>query len=347
MMHFYNSELAYLLFLIPALIVFDLIIRAKKKRDLSLFASATVITRLTDRISPLKRGLRRGLIYGGVLFLILALMRPQWGQRLISMERKGIDIIFVFDVSKSMLTEDITPNRLEKAKIQLRSFLDKLQGDRVGLVVFAGSAFVSCPLTLDYGALEQFIDTISPAMVSRQGTLLGNAMAVARECFDTAETKYKAMVLLTDGEDHDSESSVEASECAREGIKVYCVGIGTPAGMPIPLKDESGRASSFLKDDSGNLVVSRLDESTLQKISLTTGGKYYFSQYGDLELEKIYEHIQGLGKKSLGSERIRQYEDRYQIFLLFTLILVIVEFFLNDRKSKLGERILSGLEDAK
>ena len=268
-------------------------------------------------------------------------MRPQWGSKLIKVSRKGIDIVFVIDVSQSMLAEDILPNRLEKAKIELTSFMDNLKGDRVGLVVFAGSSFVACPLTLDYNALKLFIDLLSPDMVKRQGTLLGQALKTARGCFNVKEKKHKAIVLLTDGEDHGTAPLEEAKLCRKEGIRIYTIGLGKREGEPIPIKNEDNEIIGYLKDRNDQIVMSRLDEPTLQKIALETKGKYIFSKYGELELDNIYRDIQGMEKKHLGSKKLRQKEDRFQYFIALLIAILLTESLLTEKK-KVKKEHLSG-----
>ena len=268
-------------------------------------------------------------------------MRPQWGNQLVKVTRTGIDIVFVIDVSRSMLAEDILPSRLEKAKIQLTGFMDKIKGDRVGLVMFAGSSFVACPLTLDYNALKLFIDLLSPEMVQRQGTLIGSALQTARKCFNVKEKKHKAIVLLTDGEDHGQAPLKEAKRCHQEGIRIYTIGVGKKEGEPIPVKNKNAQVVDYLKDSRGNIVMSRPDEGTLKKIALETGGKYIFSKYGELGLEDIYQDIQKLDKKDLGSKKFKRKEDRFQYFVALLLVILIVENLLSERK-KIKKEHLTG-----
>ncbi|OHD53179.1 MAG: hypothetical protein A2096_01920 [Spirochaetes bacterium GWF1_41_5] len=262
----------------------------------------------------------------------VALMRPQWGIKLRPMKRTGIDIVFLLDISRSMLAEDIKPSRLEKAKSEIAGFVSRLKGDRVGLVVFAGTSFVTCPLTIDYNALEMFIDIISPSMITRQGTDIGHAVDTAAGCFNNREFKYKAVILLTDGEDHSGKSLEAAKEAKKKGIRVYTIGIGSRSGEIIPVKDENSRIKEYIKDQKGQVVLSRLDEVILQKISVLTGGKYFHSTYGDLQLDLIYDDIQKMEKRELESEKMKQYEDRYQIFVFCIFLLLFAEVLVSERR---------------
>ena len=347
-MNWANSEWVWLLLLLPVYLIFVYLVEKRKNKDLKKIAHPEIIHKLTRNLSFKKRKIKKILICCALMFIVFSLMGPQWGRKLVKIERKGIDIVFVIDVSTSMLAEDIKPSRLEKAKIQLSTFIDKLKGDRVGLVVFAGSSFVSCPLTLDYNALKLFIDHLSPEMVIKQGTHIANALKTARSCFNAQERKYKTIVLLTDGENHGAGPIEEAKICRKEGVRIYTIGLGKRKGEPIPLKNNEGVIEGYLKDLNGNIVMSRLDELTLQKIAIETEGKYVYSQFGDLELEKIYAHMQTMEKRQLATQKRTQLEHRFQYFVLLAFILLFAESMLSDRKSRpfikwLSEnKILSG-----
>ena len=343
-MHFQNPNFIYALILIPVFILLFIYGNLARKKQLKKIIGLTLINKLTREISYTKRNVKHCLLILAIAIFVFTLMRPQWGNKLIKVTRKGIDLIFVIDVSKSMLAEDILPNRLEKAKIQLTSFMDKLKGDRVGLVVFAGSSFVACPLTLDYNALKLFIDLLSPEMVNHQGTLLAKAIKTARECFDIKQKKYKAIVLLTDGEDHGEGPLEEAKLCRKEGIRIYTIGLGKREGEPIPIRDENNQITGYLKDKNNQIVMSRLDEKTLQNMAFETKGKYIFSQYGELELDKIYKDIQTLDKKNLGSKKLRQKEDRFQYFVGLLLFILVFEMLMTERKKSKKKHLLGRYE---
>jgi Ca-activated chloride channel family protein len=245
-----------------------------------------------------------------------------------------VNIIIAMDVSSSMMAEDIKPNRLEKAKQEVNGLLSRMQGDRVGLVAFAGVAFVQCPLTLDYSAAKMFLDIIDVSLIPQPGTVIGDAIRTSIKAFNQKERKYKVLILLTDGEDHDSDPLSAAEEASKEGIRIYTIGIGSAQGEPIPIRDNRGQVTGFKKDQEGSVVVSKLDEVTLQKIALTTGGKYYHATSGEMELDKIYDEISKMEKKELEGKLMTQYEDRYQYFLFISLIFLTIEFLVSERRSR-------------
>jgi Ca-activated chloride channel family protein len=231
-----------------------------------------------------------------------------------------------------MLARDMKPNRLEKAKQEIRSIIDRLQGDRIGLVAFAGEAFVQCPLTLDYSAAQMLLGAMDNLSVSVQGTSISSAIETAIEAYAQQEKKHKVMLLLTDGEDHEQGVQEMAENARRAGVKIYTVGIGNPAGEPIPILDRRGNQVGFKKDENGEVIVSRLDETALQEIALTTGGKYYHATAGEMELDRIFSEIAKLEKKELEGTLVTRYDDRYQWPLLLALLLMVGEFFLPERK---------------
>jgi len=252
------------------------------------------------------------------------------------MKRQGVDIIVAIDVSASMLAEDMKPNRITKARQEVRGILDRLQGDRIGLVAFAGEAFIQCPLTLDYSAAELFLDVIDVGLIPRQGTAIGDAIRKATEAFESKERKHKVLILLTDGEDHNTNPIEAADEARKAGVKIYAISIGSPVGEPIPITDRAGNKAGYKKDKNGEVVVTKLDEMTLQKIALNTGGRYYNASPGEMELDKVYDDIAKMEKKELEGKLLMQYEDRFQYPLALALILIIGEFFISEKRKVRG-----------
>jgi len=335
-MKFANPEWLYVLFLIPCLLIFFIQMGKRKQKDLQKFGHPDLLQKLFSSSSGLKGSLRRFIFFlVALLLLILALARPQWGTRMQTIKRKGLDLLIALDTSKSMLAEDIKPNRLELAKYEIAHFINNLEGDRIGFICFAGTSFVQCPLTLDYAAAKIFLKVIDTNIIPTGGTAIGEAIRKAQQTFIREERKHKVLILLTDGEDHDSEPVQAAKEAAHEGIRIYTIGLGSESGEPIPLKNENGAHIGYLKDRQGNVVMSKLDQTTLEKIALLTDGKYYHASTGEMELSKVFQDITDMEKKELQSKKYVQYEDRFYYFLWLALLFLILEFFLADlRKVK-------------
>ncbi|MFZ5981625.1 MAG: VWA domain-containing protein [Candidatus Zixiibacteriota bacterium] len=335
-MRFSEPENFLLLIVVLFLGLFMFWALARKRKLLALFGDLPLLMKNAPYISFARQRTKAVLLVLALVFIVLTLTRLQFGTHLELLKREGIDLMIALDVSNSMLAQDMKPNRLEKAKQEIRSMIDRLKGDRIGLIAFAGEAFVQCPLTLDYSAAGLLLTVMDQESVSIQGTSLSSAIEKAMASFNQKEKKHKVLLLLTDGEDHEGKA-IEAAEVARkDGIKIYTVGIGSPAGEPIPILDRNGKQVGFKKDRNGEVIVSKLDEFTLQKVSLATGGKYYHATAGEMELDKIFEEISKLEKKELEGTLVTKYDDRYQWPLLIALMLVIGEFFIPERKKPNG-----------
>jgi Ca-activated chloride channel family protein len=304
----------------------------RKTKILEKFGSLELIKVLSATVSRKAQIFKAILLVIILFYLIVAWTRPQLGTKLEMVKREGIDIIIAMDVSYSMLAEDITPNRLEKAKHEVANFIDKLKGDRIGFIAFAGVPFIQCPLTLDYGAAKIFLDVMSPDIIPEPGTAIAKAIEEAIKAFEQAERKHKVLVIITDGEDHGGEPVEAAKKAETEGIVIYTVGIGSPAGVPIPVYGTGGGLQGYKKDREGNEVITKLDEVTLEKIALQTNGKYFRASTGEVELDKIYDEISQMEKKELASKKFSQYEDRFQYILIFALFLLIIEIFIPERR---------------
>jgi Ca-activated chloride channel family protein len=330
-MNWGDRNLLHLLWCLPLLWAFFIWAGRTRKRALKRLLAPEMIEKLVTSASPFRRRLQAGLFLAAIAFFCLAAARPQWGTKLETITRRGIDVVVAIDTSLSMEANDVVPNRLDKAKHMLQSLIDQLQGDRIGVVAFAGTAFVQCPLTLDHGAARMFLDILNTRVIPAPGTDIGAAIRAAIKAFNQKEKKYKALVLLTDGEDHQGDWKTAAEEARDAGVQVYCIGIGTSSGQPIPMHDEQGTTSGYKKDENGEVVVSRLDENTLQEIAGTTGGKYYFATAGESEVDDLRQEIGHLDKRELESKVVRNYQERFQYFLAAGLILLMAEMLL--RKS--------------
>ncbi len=304
----------------------------KKKQLLRNIGDEKLVELLVHTVSRRKQIWKMVLVMLAFIILVFALADPQIGTKLEEVKRRGIDIFVAVDVSKSMLAEDVAPNRLDKAKHEISTFIDRLQGDRIGLICFAGIAFVQCPLTLDYSAARLFLTDIDTEIIPQPGTAIGSAINLARQSFVTKELKHKVLVLITDGEEHEGDPVEIAREARKEGVIIYTIGIGSQQGAPIPEFDAYGNRTGYRKDRQGQVITTKMDILTLEKIAFETGGKYYISSTGESELDKIYGEIARMEEKELSSRQFTQFEDRFQVFLLLALIVLIIETLLGERR---------------
>lgn len=328
------AEPSYLLliWIVPVLVAFYLWSFRTRDRLLAQFARAEMLARL---LPPLRRGrqrLKATIVSTAVVFALFSLLRPQWGFKWEEITRQGVDIMVAVDVSQSMKAEDVQPDRLTAARHELADLLNKLQGDRIGLIAFAGTAFVQCPLTLDYGAFAMFLDYLSPDLIPVPGTSITQAIKVAKESFLKSQSTSRALILITDGEDHEGDPLAAAKEAKAADIHIYTIGIGAKDGAPVPSPDGSG----FLKDENGQVALTRLDEETLQKIALETGGAYVRSTSGDLDLDEIY--LEGIRKNlkasDLSSTRQKRWEERFQWPLAVAVLLLMLEPLLGETRKR-------------
>ncbi len=279
-------------------------------------------------------GMTRKLILSAAAcaLIALALMRPQWGFQWQKAQRSGVDILLAVDTSRSMLARDILPSRFERTKFALKDFVRTLSGDRVGLIAFSGSAFLQCPLTVDYGGFLLTLDDLSTDSVPRGGTDLARAIRGARRAFEAGEKKYRVLVVISDGESHSGDALAAAEEARREGIVIHCIGVGTPEGELIKLQGAQG-SEEFLKDASGNVIKSRLDEALLKQVAFSTGGSYIRASSADFGLASLYrEKISSMEKREFEERLIERYHERFQIPLFVAFLFLLAELFVPTRK---------------
>ncbi|HXH28654.1 MAG TPA: VWA domain-containing protein [Candidatus Polarisedimenticolia bacterium] len=322
----------WLLLLIPALAVLIAVSFRRRRRALEAFGEPHLMRQLTGSASTERRLIKATLLLGAVFFLVLALARPQWGTRLETVSRRGVDVIVAVDTSLSMLTEDVKPSRLAQARAAVSSLIDMLHGDRIGLVAFAGAAYVACPLTLDYTAAGLFVDVLDTQLIPVQGTAIAEAINTSVRAFKSNERRYKVLILITDGEDHEGDVEAAARNAADQGVTIYTVGVGSPTGEPIPLRNERGEIVGYKEDRQHRKVTSRLGESALEAIAVATGGKYYRASPEGIELKRIYDDIGGLGQSTLSSRLHTAFEDRYQMPLALAILLLLAEAAVADRR---------------
>jgi len=331
-MRFANLGALHLLWIIVALAGFYLWSSKKRKAAMERFAKKNLIADLTSSLDKRNQRVKIILMILAVFLIVLSFLRPQWGFHWQEIKRKGLDIIIAVDTSKSMLATDVKPNRLERTKLALKDFTRHLKGDRVGLIAFTGEAFLQCPLTVDYGGFLLSVNSLNVNIIPRGGTSISKAIKEAMRSYEGGLKKYKVLILISDGEDHESNPEKAAEEAKKEGVKIFCIGIGTPQGELITLTDEKGN-KTFLKDRQGNVVKSRLDETTLQKIALATGGSYVRSGATEFGLDLIYkEKLSKMEKRELESKLARQFEERFQIPLVLAFLLLLGELFISERR---------------
>lgn len=321
----------WLLACLPVLGVGVVYARRRARRAALAFAEAPMLRRLAPGTSEGRR-LARDLLRLGVLAAgVIALAGPRWGFHWEQVRREGVDLVIGLDVSRSMLAVDVKPNRLERAKLAILDLLNLLEGDRVALVPFAGTAFLQCPLTLDYDAFAQSLAAVRVGTIPRGGTALERAIDAGVAAFEGRQGKHGAMILITDGESHEGDALAAAERAAGQGIRIFTVGMGTADGELIPLEDEGG-GQAFLKDREGNVVKSRLDAETLADIAEKTGGTLVRAQGGTLDLDTLFENeLAALDRRELESAIERRYEARFQAPLALALLLLAFESLIGDR----------------
>lgn len=334
MLRFAHEEYLWLLALLPVLTALFLLLLRARRGALRRFGELPTLDRLAEDASRTKRWLRFGTTLAALSLLIAALANPQIGTRMEEVKQEGVDLFVALDVSLSMKAEDIRPNRLEKAKFELRNLINRLRGDRIGLVVFAGAAFTQFPLTTDYSAANLFLDAVDVDAVPTPGTSIGAAIERAMESFDFTEPSTKVLIIITDGENTEGDAFAAAEEAAGKGVLIYAIGMGSPSGSPIPLYEAGGRQTDFKRDRGGTVVLTRLDETSLERIVTIGNGKYFRGTTAQDELNEIYRAINAMEKREFGVRQFTDYEDRFQIPLAAALLLVIVELLTGERRSR-------------
>jgi len=303
----------------------------RRRAALERFAEARLLAAVAPDRDERRLRWRAVMVLAALALISIALAGPRWGFHWEEIHREGIDVLIALDTSRSMLTQDVKPDRIERAKLAILDLIKELQGDRVGLIAFAGSAFVQCPLTLDYGAFAESLRAVNVGIIPKGGTALAEAITTGVDAFEGRQGKYAALVLMTDGEDHEGGIDDAIKKATEAGIKIYTVGIGTPGGELIQV-EENGQ-KTYLKDRKGQVVKSRLDDETLRKIATDTGGAYLYAEGPDLGLDKLYEdYISKMEKRELKTAMEKRFEERYQWPLAVALILLALEPLVGEKK---------------
>lgn len=331
MFRFAHTEILYLLLLIPVFVVLFMLAIRSKKKAIKRFGDLSVISQLMPMVSFKRPVYKFTIVMLALVFIIVGIAGPQFGSKRQKVKRKGVEIVIALDVSNSMLANDIKPNRLEKSKRAISRLVEKLGDDKIGLVVFAGEAYTQLPITTDYSSARLFLSGINTDIVPIQGTAIGSAIDLASRSFTPESKASKAIVIITDGENH-QDDAIKAAQAAREkGIIVHTIGMGLPEGAPVPIKGQPG---VFRKDANGNVVVTKLDENLLKQIAAAGEGAYIRANNTNVGLNALFKEINKMDKTLLESKVYSEYDERFQYFILAGLFLLLLEFLVLGRKNK-------------
>jgi Ca-activated chloride channel family protein len=333
MFRFGNINNLYFLIAIPVLLVLLVYVIYRKKKDLNRFGDREIIAQLMPEASSGRPVIKYVIQILAVIALIIGIARPQFGSKLREVKREGVEIIIALDVSNSMMAEDIQPNRLERAKQAISKLVDQMVNDKIGLIVFAGNAYIQMPITTDYVSAKMFLSTISPEIVPVQGTAIGSAIELGTKSFTPMAESSKALIVITDGENHEDDAVQAAQLAAEKGIKVHTIGIGLPEGAPIPVTNPTGQ-KAYLKDREGNIVISKLNERMLQQIAAAGNGVYIRSSDTRIGLNTVFDEINKMEKQEMDVRIYSDYDERFQYAFGLALILLLADLFILERKNR-------------
>ena len=330
MFRFAHPEYLFLLLIVPLLVGLFIYTRIQKKRKLQLFGDPALLASLMPNVSFLRPRFKFYMQLTAVILMIVVMAQPQFGTKEEKQEKKGIEVMIALDVSNSMMAQDIQPARLDKAKMVLSKLVDGMTNDKVGLVVFAGDAYIQLPITADYVSAKMFMSSISPALVPRQGTAIGSAIDLCIKSFGEKSDVSRAIIVITDGENHEDDAVGAAKLAAENGIVVHVVGMGKPEGAPIPVDG----TMSFWKDKEGNVVVSKLNEDMCRSIATAGGGTYVRADNQNSAYRVVSKELDNLAKSKLETRVFSDYNEQFQSFALLALILLFFDSFIFDRRNK-------------
>lgn len=334
MVQFEEKLYFYLLGLVPVLVLLFLLLQVWKKSKQREFASSKLLKRLAPNKSKFKSTLKLIVLLLGISCLVVALVNPKIGTKLETVKREGVDIVFAVDVSKSMLAEDIAPNRLEKAKRLVSEIINQLASDRIGIIAYAGQAYPQLPITTDYGAAKMFLQSMNTNMLSSQGTAINSAIELASTYYNDEEQTNRVLFIISDGEDHSEGNTLSAvEEATQNGIKIFTIGVGKPKGAPIPIK-RKGVIESLKKNAEGEVVITKLNEPVLSAIADEGNGVYINGANTENAVEFIKEELNKMDKKEFEAKQFAEYKDQFQWFLGLGLFFLFLDVFLLDRKTK-------------
>lgn len=322
----------WVLAVIPVIILCFLVLQFWKHRTQRKFADKALLKKLSPNASLFKSVLKISVLCLVFAFLAIALVNPKIGSKLETVKREGVDIVFAVDVSKSMLAEDIAPNRLDKAKQLVTQIINNLAGDRVGIIAYAGKAFPQLPITTDYASAKMFLQSMNTDMLSSQGTAINEAIKLATTYFDDEEQTNKILIIISDGEDHNGEAVSAAQEAKEAGIRIFTIGVGDVKGGPIPEK-RNGVILNYKKDSQGETVITRLDEENLKNIAANTNGIYLNGRNTNDVVKNIGDILNNMDKKEFETKEYADFKDQFQWFLVFAIVFLLLDIFLLDRKT--------------
>ena len=328
MINFAQAQYLLLILLIPFFFVIQAVVLKLRQRRIRRFGDEELVRQLMPSYSKAKTWVRVTVFSIGFFFFAIGLSRPQIGAKLKEHETKGAEIMIVLDVSNSMLAEDYSPNRLERAKLAISRLVDKLHDDRIGLIVFAGNSFVQLPITTDYVSAKMFMNSISTESVPVQGTAIGEAINTALRSFSAQSEKSRAIIVITDGENHEDDPVAAATQAAEMGVRVFTIGVGSPEGKPIPMDGE------LMKDRDGNIVVTRLDEKVLQEVAAAGNGLYVRAGNSEFGLNPIIDDIMKMDDEKYNSIVFEEYDEQFMYFLAIALVFFVIEMLVGDRRSR-------------
>ena len=326
-------EYIYLLSALPVLWLFYALYLRWKRKTQAAFARPELLELLSPNRSKFKPTLKVILLSFVIVFIVFGLMNPKIGTQLETVKREGVDIVFAIDVSKSMLAEDIAPNRIEKSKRLVSAILNQLASDRVGIIAYAAQAVPQLPITTDYGAAKMFLQALNTDMLSSQGTALDSAIDLSGTFFDDEDQTNRVIFLISDGEDHSNDAANAASRAAELGIKIFTFGVGTEQGTPIPLK-RNGVVESYKKDFEGEVVITKRNQEVLEAIAAATEGAYQDGNDTQAVLDFVSEQLKAMDKKEFEAKKFVSYKDRFQAFLVAALLFLLIDLFLFETKTK-------------
>lgn len=335
MFRFAQIDYLNLLYLIPVLILLYWYSHRRKNILLNNFADSKLHKLLLPLRSKIKGIIKFSMTLLAIFLLIFALANPQVGSKIEEVKQVGIDVYILLDVSLSMQAQDIKPSRLVKAKHEISKLIHKLRGDRIGLIVFSGEAFVQFPLTTDYSAANLFLSAVDVSTVPQPGTAIAPAIKLAVRSFKQDEETKKAIIIITDGENHEGDVVKIAEDALDKGVSIFTIGLGSPTGAPIPITNANGEQIGYKKDKHNNVVLTKLDENTLKEIADAADGNYYHGTNNEDELDKVYTDLSKFEQTEYGATRITEYEDRFYYLLFPAILLLIFEFFITSNKNKL------------